>query len=215
MTIRKVSLCNDQIYHIYSKSIAKYCIFRSENDFQRIKDTLRYYLNLETPCKYSSFNQLSDEFRQSVSLGTKKRTELIAYCIMPTHIHLVLKQLLDNGITDYMGTVLKSYSKYFNKKYERKGPLWENRFKNILIESDEQLLHLTRYLHLNPVSAGIADSPEQWEHSSYNEYCCKDTIRKEMCVYNSYINMSPAEYKAFVIERKDYQRELEIIKKHI
>ena len=69
-----------------------------------------------------------------------------------------------------MRRLLNSYTRYFNEKIKRKGPLWEGRFKKVLVNSDEQLLHLTRYVHLNPVSAGIVEKPEDWPCSSYREY---------------------------------------------
>jgi putative transposase len=79
---------------------------------------------------------------------------------MPTHIHLVLRQLKDGGISKFMSNILNSYSRYFNIKHNRKGPLWEGRFRKVLVGSDEQLLHLTRYVHLNPVTACLVDKPK-------------------------------------------------------
>ncbi len=78
---------------------------------------------------------------------------------MPTHIHLILKQLKEDGISAYMSKILNSYTCYFNRRTKRKGPLWESRFKRVEVTSDEQLLHLTRYIHLNPVTAHIVEEP--------------------------------------------------------
>ena len=106
--------------------------------------------------------------------------------------------------------VLKSYSKYFNKKYKRKGPLWETRFKNVHVDTDEQLLHLTRYIHLNPVTALLVKKPEDWNFSSYKEYL-RESPRK-ICEFEEFIPIEKNEYKLFVEERIDYQKELAKIK---
>lgn len=87
--------------------------------------------------------------------------DVIAYCIMPTHLHFVLCQLKDNGISIYMKNLLDSYTRYFNTRYKRKGPLWEGRFKSILVQTEEQLLHLTRYIHLNPISGALVNESHE------------------------------------------------------
>lgn len=131
---------------------------------------------------------------------------------MPTHFHLILKQLKENGISRFVNLILKSYSKYFNEMHKRKGPLWEGRFKNVLVKSDEQLLHLTRYIHLNPVSACSVNNPEDWKFSSFREYI--DLLEKDrrICEFTNYINMEKSMYEKFVKDRIDYQKKLEMIK---
>jgi putative transposase len=131
---------------------------------------------------------------------------------MPTHIHIILEQLEDKGISKYMNLVLKSYSKYFNVKYNRRGPLWEGRFKNVSVETDEQFMHLTRYIHLNPTSSLLVDNPEDWEFSSYKEYAGILAEDKYMCDYYNFLDMDKAAYQAFVKDHVGYQRELEKIK---
>ena len=89
---------------------------------------------------------------------------------MPTHIHFVIEQKEKNAISFFMRKLLNSYAKYFNFKNHRKGPLWESRFKHVACETDEQLLHLTRYVHLNPVYHGFVEHPIEWKHSSFGDY---------------------------------------------
>ncbi|MCM8795996.1 MAG: transposase [Candidatus Omnitrophica bacterium] len=141
-----------------------------------------------------------------------KRVEIIAYCIMPTHLHLILKQLKNNGISVFMGNILNSYSRYFNLKHKRKGPLWEGRFKNILVKNDEQLLHLTRYIHLNPVTASLVSNPEDWNASSYREYLQQVQAVEKICKYDDILEIDPVSYKKFVEDRISYQRDLAKIK---
>lgn len=167
------------------------------------------------PYKYSVFNRLTTQVQEEIKRAyllekDKNYVSVIAYCIMPTHIHIIIKQLCDNGISKYMNNTLNSYSRYFNVRNERRGPLWESRFKSIHIENDEQLLHLTRYIHLNPVSARLVDKPEEWVYSSYKEYL-RDT-NKSLCDYGELIEINPLTYQSFVNERIDYQRELSKIK---
>jgi len=130
---------------------------------------------------------------------------------MPTHIHLVLEQLENNSISRYMNLILKSYTKYFNLKHKRKGPLWESRFKSVLVESDEQLLHLTRYVHLNPVSSYLVNKPELWQYSSYLEYI-ESFSAKNITEFYDYIELKGEKYKKFTEDNIDYQRTLNKIK---
>lgn len=184
-------------------------IFRSHEDYFRMKEIMRYYALENQPVKYSLYEKLilSGNIRSFQELSNKEYlVEIIAYCIMPTHIHLILCQLKDEGISIYMKNLLNSYTRYFNIKNNRKGPLWQGRFKSILIQTDEQLLHLTRYIHLNPTSDNLVDKPENWKYSSYHEYLQKGD--DFLCAFQKYINIDPRSYNAFVGERRDYQQKL-------
>ncbi len=216
---RKEELVTGEIYHVFNKSIAGFKIFNSDGEFIRILRIIRYYQIETLPIKFSQFIKLNkikrDNFNKyfnSILTNKEKRIQIIAYCIMPTHFHLILKQLKENGISIFMGNILNSYSHYFNIKHKRKGPLWEGRFKNVLVKSDEQLIHLTRYIHLNPTSSGIVNKPEDWCYSSYMEYIAKDKIKEIICNYSDIIQISKDSYKQFVEDRVSYQRELYKIK---
>ena len=76
---------------------------------------------------------------------------------MPNHFHLLLKQTIDNGISHFLSKFTNSYTKYFNTKYNRVGPVFQGVFKSVHIESDEQLMHLSRYIHLNPVVSAVVE----------------------------------------------------------
>lgn len=217
---RKFLLSQDQIYHIFSRSIAGFQIFNNNSDYQRILQLLKYFQIKEPPTKFSFFLELKqvqqNGFFNYFGLLAKdqiKIIQIIAYCLMPTHIHLILKQLTPDGISKFMGNFLNSYSRYFNSKYHRKGPLWESKFQNVLVEKDEQLLHLTRYLHLNPVTAHLIEQPEDWIYSSFNEYIGKS--KYSFCRFKGLLEIDPNKYRKFVLDRIAYQRELDIIKKQI
>lgn len=202
----------DKIYHIMTKSIARYVIFNNEEEYLRMKQLIRYYQVVNPPVKYSYFaiwQKNKDELISAKDYQSKKRlVRIIAYCLMPTHIHLVLQQLRKNGISIYMNRMLNSYTRYFNMRHGRKGPLWTGRFKRVLVETDEQLIHLTRYIHLNPVTAYLVDRPELWRFSSYHEYLAKKPIEDKVCEFKHILEISPSEYKKFVNDQISYQREL-------
>ncbi|MCK4518649.1 MAG: transposase [Candidatus Omnitrophica bacterium] len=206
------------VYHVFNKSIAGYKIFNDITEFSRILNTIRYY-QIENPrTKFSKFTKTnSDDSRRIKELLPEsdqgRLVKIVAYCIMPTHVHLILNQLQDDGISIFTSNVFNSYTRYFNIKYNRKGPLWEGRSKRVLVESDEQLIHLTRYVHLNPVTAYLVNIPEQWHTSSYNEYL--SNIEKEedkICEFDELLDIDPISYKEFVDDQISYQRELKSIK---
>jgi len=216
--MRKEPLVNGQYYHIISRSIAKYIIFNSQEDYCRLMEIIDLYRFLDFTHKYSNFIALTPQFQQYIINNVRKNSdvlvEIVAYCIMPTHIHLILKQQVEKGISKYISRTLNSYSKYFNKKLNRKGPLFDGRFTGILIKTDQQLLHLTRYIHLNPVSAGLVKKPEDWKYTSYGEYIKNNTNKKEdkICNSSEIIDLKPTKYKIFVNDRIAYQKEISMIK---
>jgi putative transposase len=209
-------IVNGEIYHIYSKSIGEIKIFRNKAEFERMKNLIRYYRIIGTPQKFSVFCRTKNREDLYKNYFAKKEcfVETISYCLMPTHIHLILKQLTDNGISTFMSNILNSYTRYFNVKTKRKGPLWESRFKRVAVGTDEQLLHLTRYIHLNPVTAYLTESPGQWEFSSYGEFMGKTRQKDRICNFESVImDIEPYLYKEFVTSQIGYQRELAAARK--
>ncbi|KKR28395.1 MAG: hypothetical protein UT61_C0051G0007 [Candidatus Woesebacteria bacterium GW2011_GWA1_39_8] len=215
--MRKDLLVNGEIYHVFVRSIADFIIFNNNDEFNRITQLIKYYQS-DNPLRLSDFLDLKivqkEGFNNSLSFITKdkdKLVQIIAFCFMPTHIHLLLKQLTKNGISDYMRKILDGYTRYFNTIHKRKGPLWEGKFRNVLVKTDEQLIHLTRYIHLNPVSAALANKPEDWEYSSYAEYLSEDQCNS-MCLFSNIIDIQPSSYRKFVNDQISYQRDLAIIK---
>ncbi|MDP2923864.1 MAG: transposase [Candidatus Omnitrophota bacterium] len=216
--MRKDVLAVGEIYHIFNKSIAEFNIFNNTSEFLRMLNVIRYYQMEKPLIRFSEFLRSSKVQLDDVNIsfsdrpGKEKLIEIIAYCLMPTHIHLILKQLKEDGISIFMNCILNSYTRYFNIRHKRKGPLWEGRFKNILVTTDEQLIHLTRYIHLNPVTAYLVDKPEKWPASSYREYLLKVNERDKICKYDEILNIDQISYKDFVEDRISYQRELAKIK---
>lgn len=217
MYVRKDLLVVGEIYHVFNKSIAGFKILNNNSEFSRMMGTIRHYQREKPPVKFSQFIKSTrtkdNQPDETIPLAEKEKlVEIIAYCLMPTHLHLILNQLKEKGISTFMSNILNSYTRYFNTKINRKGPLWEGRFKNVLVETDEQLLHLTRYIHLNPVTAYLANKPEEWPASSYREYLLKVNDNDRICKYNDILDIEPTPYRKFVEDLVSYQRELATIK---
>ncbi len=216
MPRRKIPLVKNKIYHIVNKSIAGYKIFNSDSDYERMMDEILFYAIENHPCKFSLFKELNKRkskfikfFRANYS---KRFVDIIAYCLMPTHIHFILKELKVGGIANFVNLISHSYSKYFNIKHNRKGPLWEGRFKNLLVKTDEQFIHLTRYIHINPVKAHLANNPKDWDYSSYREYMDLSKENKGICNFSDYFDMDTCSYKNFINDKIGYQRKFHLIK---
>jgi len=207
-----------EIYHVFNKSIEKFKIFNSAAEYQRVIETMIYYQYTDIDSPYSTF--INSAFIQTsgfinglhaIYKNSPKYVQLIAYCIMPTHFHIIIKQNSDNGIATFLRKWLNSYSRYFNLKHKRKGPLWSHHYKRVHITSDTQLLHETRYVHLNPTTNYLVSSPEEWKYSSFGEYIQPYKGRRRLCEFDEFIGMSPREYRRFVIEHIAEQREMKEI----
>lgn len=213
---RKDKLENGEIYHIYTRSIAKFVVFNNDDEYSRMYDLLDLYRYKDFIYRYSKFIELSvatqNMITDSLNLENELLVEIVAFCLMPTHIHLILKQVADNGISNYMSKILNGYSRFFNVKHKRTGPLWSGRFKSVLVYADEQLIHLTRYIHLNPTSAGMIRKPEEWDYSSYREYLKQNEKLTPICNYENLISITSKQYQKFVEDQKDHQKQLSVIK---
>lgn len=143
-------------YHIYNRGVEKRVIFLDEQDYAVFLSYLKRYLE---PPQGSDPKSLAEE------------VNLLAFCLMPNHFHLLAKQITKNGITKLIRAVCTKYVMYFNKKYERVGTLFQGKYKAVMIDTDAYLLHLSRYIHLNPAYPG--SDPKSYEYSSFSYYLGK------------------------------------------
>lgn len=207
-----------EIYHIFTRSIADFRIFNDGSEFQRMQQLIKYYsVNNEAPFSDFVVREIIGQYGFDNAFATiakdkEKLVQIIAYCLMPTHLHLIVKMLSEKGISKYINKILNSYTRFFNEKHRRRGPLWESRFKSVLVKTDEQLLHLTRYLHLNPTTAKLVNHPKDWDFSSYKEYISKENKAASICQFSEMLDIRPTSYRKFVNDRIGYQRELAKIK---
>lgn len=216
---RIIPLVNQEIYHIFNRGISLQPTFLDKRDYQRLLQTIVYYQNQQPSVKLSRFLILSEEERKEIIDNNKKAadflTDIICFCFMPNHLHFLLKQVVDGGISKFMSNVTNSYTRYLNTKRKRNGPLFQGKFKAVRVESDEQLLHLSRYIHLNPLTSYVIKDIGQLEnyvYSSFPEYMGK--IQSGFCQKEIVLGQfkGPNDYRKFVLDQVDYQRRLQEIK---
>lgn len=211
---RKVPLVNNQVYHVINRGVASQPIFNNKRDYRRAFETLIYYRHIKPPMRYSYFINLpkdrKEEILKLISEDKKCLVQIIAYCLMPNHVHLLLKQTDNKGISIFMSRYANSYTKYFNTRHERSGPLFQGKFKAVRVETDEQLIHVSRYIHLNPYTSfivGDVNEIENYEFSSFREYLSSpDGVCQKGLVLNLFKDNS--DYKKFVLDQADYQRNM-------
>lgn len=153
-------------YHIYNRGNGKENIFLDDDDF--IFFILRLKQNLFP----------DNKSRERLSLLPENSFSLISYCLMPNHFHLLLKQNKSIPTSKLLLRVCSSYSKYFNKKHNHIGHVFQDCFKQILIDDDLYLRWLTCYIHQNPKVAGLVVDLNKYRWSSYGEFLDN---RKELC----------------------------------
>ncbi len=143
-------------FHIFNRGNNKQNIFLDEEDFD-------FFC-----CKLKQ-NLFPDETLNRMSPLPAGSFSLLAYCLMPNHFHLLLKQNDQYAAQQLLLRVCTSYSKYFNKKYQRVGHLFQDRFKQVAVDNDEQLLWLHAYINLNPQLDKIIKEAGDYKWSSYQE----------------------------------------------
>lgn len=131
----------DSYYHVYNRGVNKQAIFQEDSDYVVFLGLLKRHLSREP--------QLNKYGRQAPHYFGQ--LELLAFCLMSNHFHLLIYQCQDQqALTKFLHSICTAYTMYFNRKYKRRGPLFESRFKASRISKDEYLQHISRYIHLNP-----------------------------------------------------------------
>jgi putative transposase len=181
-------------YHIYNRGVEKRKIFLDSQDYKVFLYFLKKYLQEEI--------ESDNPFQKQKSLAGK--IELLAYCLMSNHFHLLVKQNEIRGITKLMNRIGTNYGMYFNKRYQRVGSLFQGVYKAVLVEKDEQLLHVSRYIHLNPAKEGfLVEKLSSYGYSSYGDYLGKREtkwVKKEQILsfFNQKAGKNFNSYQSFV-----------------
>lgn len=199
---------------MFNRGVEKRPVFTSRREFSRAMELVNFYRFNKPSLRYSKYIILGKEQRVSF-LGSlkEKGVEIIVFCFMSNHFHFLVRQLKNQGVSKFMANFMNSYTKYFNTKYQRVGPLFQGAFKAVHVESDEQLLHLSRYIHLNPVTR-FRIKPEElkdYAWSSYPTYIGNSDVNfvdKEI-VMDFFKN--PRKYEEFVLDQADYAQKLKAI----
>lgn len=137
-------LIKNACYHIYTRGNQKQKVFLDRDDFEFYLSQLKRYKR-----KFSFL--------------------LYGYCLMPNHIHIIGEATMPENLPKFMQCIQRSYTAYYNKKYDKVGHLWQGRFKTKIIVKDKYLIDCISYIELNPVRANFVNNPKEYEFSSYLE----------------------------------------------
>jgi putative transposase len=166
----------DTFYHLYNHAVGKELLFNDKKDYTVFLTILKKYLSAHrNPINLMQLNVNKKSLIKELSL--------VCYCLMPNHYHLLVKQTSSDAITKIIRRVCTSYVLYFNEKYKRVGTLFVGKYKAVLVKTDTQLLHLSRYIHLNPQIANICHY-DKYPYSSINNYL---GLKKTTWVKTKYI----------------------------
>ncbi|MBL7066221.1 MAG: transposase [Anaerolineae bacterium] len=142
MPFRRIPFLANHYYHIYNRGVNRGDIFFSPDNYI-------YFLRL-----------------LKKNLG-RYAISIVAYCLLLNHYHFLLKPERDNNLPLFIKSLFGSYSQAVNKQQGRQGPLFQGRYRAIWVDEEEYLVHLARYIHLNPVTAGLVVTPQAWPYSNY------------------------------------------------
>jgi len=165
-------------YHIYNRGCNRQRIFANDGNYRFLLRRAKSFL---ADCPLS----------------------VIAYCLMPNHYHFLLRPEIDDALSPFIQRLFNSYTQAFNKQQERSGTLFQGRAKTILVDTDEYIIHLCRYIHLNPVEAGLVTHPGEWPYSNYLEWVER---RGGTLVDRAFVRQyfpTAADYEAFVMSEVD------------
>jgi putative transposase len=161
---RKIYVENSY-YHVYNRGVDKRLIFQDQQDYSVFLKYLKEYLSLP-PDETKIINKGLALPKYKIK-NYHDNVELLAYCLMPNHYHFLIKQNTKDAMKSFLHSLLTRYTHYFNTKTQRIGPLFQGRYKACIIDKDNYLLHLSRYIHLNPreINENLTDA-----FSSYSDY---------------------------------------------
>lgn len=179
----------DEWYHCYNRGVEKRLTFLESSDYLRYL-TLLYTSNSTE--RYENLTYRRESLTEIISSGKRSGSQLVsvgAYCLMPNHFHLLLKEESSNGIGRFMQKVQTGYTMYFNKKYEHSGPLFAGVFKSRHIEDDRYLQRVLAYVHLNPVDLGLTfQHVKDYPYSSFFDFLNTNTERPQFSILGKEIS---------------------------
>ena len=218
---RSVIFAPGEFYHLYNRGTEKREIFLDDSDRKRFM-LLLYLCNGSIPVDLKQYGQTFREVLE-VDRGVSL-VEIGAYCLMPNHVHLLVRPITDAGISRFMQKLTTAYTMYFNKKYDRSGALFQGKFKATHAADDRYLKYLIAYIHLNPVKLidkqwkenGIRNRSQaetfltRYQYSSFVDYWRKG-LRPEQYILTKeslpgYFR-SGSDFKEAVTEWLDYRPE--------
>lgn len=177
-------------YHLYNRGVEKRVIFANKQDESVFLSYVKEYLSpkdfdklIQTINQDSSTPQQKADARKLIRMNNfSDQLDLLAYSLMPNHFHFLVKQTVPRTIEMFMRSLCTRYVQYFNhRNNHRVGPLFQDVYKAVLVESEEQLLHLSRYIHLNPLLKGrsLKDSPQPSSYPNYLGLIKQDWVKPQ------------------------------------
>lgn len=209
------------IYHIYNRGVEKRTIFEDEQDYKVFLNYLKEYLSpaldKEALKKDVTFKGVTFKGIPKQIINYSEQIDLFAFCLMPNHVHLLIKQKDKDSIKKFTQSLFTRYSMYFNKRYKRTGSLLQGTYKATNVINKDYLLDITRYIHRNPLK--ITKTLTDY-YSSYSHYLNQFNIpwvkNKEVLDYfneSTFVKHNKIKsYKYFVEEFKYKNEELDLTK---
>lgn len=191
-------------YHVFNRGVEKRDIFIDDDDFSFFLYLFQRYLGPKI--EKDNKNRNRPNYSQSV--------DLLAYCLMPNHVHILLYQRDKDSMQKFMSSLSTAYSMYFNKKYKRVGKLFQSRYKAVLITDDSQFTHISRYIHLNPKDVG--QSYMTYKYSSLAGWL-DNRLRPSWIKPEAALSefSGPKSYENFLAQYEKAKEELDLIKKQL
>ena len=207
MAGRNPTFASNNYYHVANFGIDNRLVFNDEKDVLRFIDLLRYYRVKNPPVRFAFRKRPQARENNDKPIPM---VEILAYCLMPNHFHLLLRQLVDGGINNFMSKISNSYTKFYNARQKRSGTLFKGSFKAREIPVNK-LSDVSRHIHLDPQLAGLVRFLSSFPFSSFPEYLGEKT---GFCQKDQILNQfeSADEYKEFVMDQDEYHSTLPQIK---
>jgi len=219
MSSRRDVFFNGGVFHIFNRTIEKRKLFIEPSLNERFITLFHYYRSLKAELRYSKFVDLPVDLKKVVEERINNpnyyKIEILSYCLMPTHFHLLVKQKATLGVIRFLSDIVNSITRYFNILHERQGPLFLPQFKSRRIITREDLIHVSRYIHLNPYSATIVKTKEElvgYRWSSFSEYFRGKGALCEIAGILDEFKGDREKYSEFVLGNREYQKTLEAVK---
>ncbi len=175
MPRKVVPLITGETYHVYNRGVDKRAVFLDKFDYWRFYKSLQMFNTEE-----QSGSLYRRKFKQDWLMNQKPIVNINAYCLLNNHFHLLLTQLVDGGISEFMKRLGGGYTSYFNERYERSGALFQGNFKRVHCEDNEQLLYVAAYVNFNNLVHNIKDyflsSAEAYEGKREESFVKADFI---------------------------------------
>lgn len=195
-------------------------VFSEKRDYSRFCDLINYYRFISPGLRFSFYNRLNIEEKEDFMKRLQGEREIqvliYAFCLLPNHFHLLVKEIYEEGIRKFLSNLQNSYARYLNIKEKRKGSLFQEMFKATRVETDEQFIHVARYIHLNPYSNFFVkriEDLETYPWSSLPGYMSKG--QKFGFVDQDFLSSfysTSEKLKNFTFDQADYQKRLEEIR---